>query len=920
MATSNSKRFEYDATLTNDKVLAALHEIRDEVKNVAKTAEGKFKQAGGEVNGLTSVLKTSNLAVVALGAAFISAASKAVNALADISKEAVGLNAEMEQNRIVFENMFGDQELAEGFLANMRAESAKLGVSFQDTARFAKAILPDTRGMEEFNEMLRLAAVGSKDTGLALDELIFSFNEAVSGDFVSMRDRLDLPKESVQRIKDTTAELGQVGAIIEELNRVFTKRGINDLETFSDSYGTQMSMMKASVAELKLALGEPIFEEMKEQVTSINATIEENREEFTLIAKALGQVVTAVVNFIGTNLDRFLSSINSESVLELLDALHMLIENGKIVIEVLFGLQGNMGTTMDVVDAVTVIINKLNDAVRTLSQVLAIGKAADEAFTAAKTNVIKALSQQLGLTEALGIAQDEVEYKDPAEEFKRSLLESAQAMEEADARLKAQQEQMEEYEAALNDTTEKNLDFSDSLMMQQQAAADAEKALMEYEAALQEVSEAEEKLSKDRATKEEDLATKLIRKKLDAELAFARKREDLEDKHLKRVEAIHSKNQEAINKLSANMSKEQAELVRQKAADMKKADMDLANERKRITRDYHDDIKQIEADFERDREEAARGRDAIAILRLARQADRQVEEAKENRDRELRDATDGSSERKAELEQEHAEELSLLNQANAEKMAALQAQLQAELQANEAKRVEEQAKLSKAEQRKAEDRELWLQRQYEDMETWEQRKTEAMKEKFADQLALVESHEKSKNEIAAQYAEKRIKAHKAEMATISGDYIRLMDRPSTGTTQSRRSSGSPLTNLTGPMRSFAKGGKAPANELIKVGEKGPELLILPRPGTIVPNGSPLETMAEAMGNIPTDYSTAASAVAPPQTMPAPITNNSASVRNDYMENSINLGMLTPGDLTGEQIEQIKELFFGLFAQIRGKSR
>jgi hypothetical protein len=203
----------------------------DKTKDKLNELDGAGKKAGTSIKGGAALAGAAF--GLAAGAAnkllevVINIATGAVELFKNLTSQAIQLAGDFEQVQLTFTNIFQDRGQANAFLKGLQSEAAKLGISFNEASQFAKSLFPDTKNIEEFNELLRVAAVGAADAGLPLQELIFSFNEAVSGDFTSIRDRLDIPRDVIERIK---ASPDLVSALNEELNKLFTKRGVNDLE------------------------------------------------------------------------------------------------------------------------------------------------------------------------------------------------------------------------------------------------------------------------------------------------------------------------------------------------------------------------------------------------------------------------------------------------------------------------------------------------------------------------------------------------------------------------------------------------------------------------------------------------------------------------------------------------------------------
>jgi flagellar biosynthesis GTPase FlhF len=278
--------------------------LKDADEGVDKTKDKLGELDGAAKKGGASMGKGAAMAGAAFGlaataaagllTAIVNIATSAVDMFKNLSSQAVQMAGDFEQVQLTFTNIFKDRGQANAFLKGLQTEATKLGVSFGEASQFAKSLFPDTSSVEQFNELLRVAAVGAADAGLPLQELIFSFNEAVSGDFVSIRDRLDIPKDVIERVK---AAPDIVSGLTTELDKLFTKRGVNDLEAAGSTLQGLQRRIKGFSEELLLVAGLEILGPLREGFQSFFDILEQNKPALDELAGGIGEVIGLVVDF-----------------------------------------------------------------------------------------------------------------------------------------------------------------------------------------------------------------------------------------------------------------------------------------------------------------------------------------------------------------------------------------------------------------------------------------------------------------------------------------------------------------------------------------------------------------------------------------------------------------------------------------------
>lgn len=180
------------------------------------------------------------------------------------------------------------------------------------------------------------------------------------------------------------------------------------------------------------------------------------------------------------------------------------------------------------------------------------------------------------------------------------------------------------------------------------------------------------------------------RQLIEAQIRESRRREDLLRNHLKR-----------IDKVWYNYNKRKRDILRDMAEDEKELHDDFSKKRFDAAKDLADDLIDIEIDyrrtlediqrrFEEDVAEAARGNDAVSVARLFRKRkrdlneaamgrDRNIEDAKRDYDRELRDLEEYQKERRERQKKDRDNRLRDLEEDLAEQLRLAEEQRQEDL-------------------------------------------------------------------------------------------------------------------------------------------------------------------------------------------------------------------------------------------------
>lgn len=271
------------------------------------------------------------------------------------------------------------------------------------------------------------------------------------------------------------------------------------------------------------------------------------------------------------------------------------------------------------------------------------------------------------------------------------------------------------------------------------------------------------------------------------------------------------KEADALDKLAEQESEGRAEELKTLA--------DHQRDRQRAAEDHQRRLRQIEDDAQFDFEEAARKRDtagALAALRRGERAlkgeDEQYRVAQQRREEDF-------NEQLAELRAERAAK----RQAGLEALADLREQHARE-------RAERIAEFQRRLQEEDQDRHIRLQRQ---QEAW-QAEDEARRKHYAEQLGLTQKELQKIYHTSRTYLDGTSSAFSNAVRIMAGEANALLDA-------AQRASGFSMGQITysgtkvkPPSKQkkplgFADGGLPPVGEVVKVGERGPELAMFTDP-------------------------------------------------------------------------------------------
>lgn len=840
----------YVSDLDDKQVLEAFERIVKKSKQTGDRADQAFGKASKGSNKLTASMVAGGTAAGALLVKIVELGAKAAKALAGIAAQGVAMNATLEQTEAVFTNLFDDPALGAATTDFIQRTARELRIASTDATSFAQAILPRVRDVEVFTRLLEQATIQARQLNVPVEDLVFSLREAASFDFVSLRDRFDLSRAEINRIKELSEEMDVLEAVSIVVGDNFEKLGKVKIE------GTLL----ANVQELQVAfqglqqLGTiELFESLRETAERALEIFEEREPDIERVVVALDLLATTLTELITGPLLDFFEGFDISVLEDYVTNVRQLAIAFKAVGTVLSDTNEAVDESEDGFFDLLFSLEGVQQAMITLSKLITLVRAA-LAGALAPAAILGAGAMALfrGDTEAATQALED--YKKAleipvteTEVFKNIILEGNAAINASIAEMEDAETAVTDLIGAREEETKATEDQLNAALAERGEREDLTKAI--EEAAKAELKIAEDTAEAEIAIREDKIKTlrKLEEKRLDDEIKIARQREDVARRRGDRLAVTELKNQQKLDAIEADLPTEEAAVLR-----------DAANERIEITRDRNNRIadaeRQLQQDllrirnlFTLDAQEAERNNDVQAFLAAQRRSQQQTTEAKFRRDESITDAKVESETRREELKASLEAELEDVRESNRQKIREFQARLDDELELQRLKdQQEDEAQLIR-EQRIEADRLQAEQRELESLD----RRTTARREKLAasleDEAALIVAAEELKRDEA-----ERTTAHFIREVDKRRDALRsLLDAQRAAQPRSGGGGGSGQTGRSGrfpvPLASFQGGGLPRIGQPALVGEKGVEAFVPTTPGVILPNSLVQTFMRQAAG-------------------------------------------------------------------------
>lgn len=262
------------------------------IKNVATSLVGLEKQAkstGGVLGGLTATLGKVGLA----GLGIATMAKTVGAAVGGLGKTFIGSNIAVQNARTGLIAMTKSAQTADKIIEDVRKEAARTPFAFEEMANAAAGLLPASKqanvGLMDLLQTAEVLAASNPAEGL--EGAAFALREAVSGDFTSIIERFNLPRQRINQLKEEGVPA------LKAVTQVMRELGLDmDLVRMrSEDFEGRWSTLLDTVSEVARTLGKPLFDVLTRSLGTLQAYLDANAPAIQAWAERTGEAIARFV-------------------------------------------------------------------------------------------------------------------------------------------------------------------------------------------------------------------------------------------------------------------------------------------------------------------------------------------------------------------------------------------------------------------------------------------------------------------------------------------------------------------------------------------------------------------------------------------------------------------------------------------------
>lgn len=689
------------------------------------------------------------LSVRELIKAFQSMASFAAQAFTSIVSGAINAAKEIEIARAQFEAFFQQDTAAAGAaLERLQQLSLELG---ENVVGIGRAFLPEVSSLEQLEEVTKIAVALARfqpEQGILGARI--SLQEALGGEFRSLQRRFEISPVAIDKIRSAFDTAGVTG-LLEELQKELERTG-RSVEDLSDTFGVASGRMRVRWQQLLQVIGDPIIEEAKDQLNAIDEALEAASPDIEAIGQLFGELVAKLVELVGVEVEEFLESFDPESLFEVVNALTRVVETigilltaedagagGANVFEAaLFGLAGSLLNLEGFLLSASLSLAQMRDRMIDLLPLYSL-------FIEA-TDIAGKLSK--GATGAF------FDTSEALLRMNKAFLESGSTLAEVEQQIADYQERvkelpktLEEWKAAQEGLNETNEEAADRFLKMTSGLDELIALQGQYEAAQLKVNKAVNEFNIQAQLKFEKILTDATRKRIDFEIEAAQKTLDIERKNARKIADIRTKFDADVIKAAQGLSDREADILRKHTRSVLDLEDDLNDKRLEVEKDFQDELERIRDRFNFQAFEAMLANDAKQLRQIRRRQAFEEQQAKKDRDRNIRDVDAEIDKRREKLDLALERELEDARIANARKIRDLEQALQLQLAKQAENRKRDLADQAISEKRKRQELQDSLDRQQDDYDIWWNERNRITQEKTDKDLELMRGYVETAQQI-----------------------------------------------------------------------------------------------------------------------------------------------------------------------------
>lgn len=233
---------------------------------------------------------------------FVTKAGLAVFGATQLAQGIGGMVGGLFDGNVAFENVRAqlmaftkDGGAAEAILNDINAEAAKTPFSFQAMAEATAGLIPaaNQAGVALMDLVRDAEILAASNPAQGLEGAAFALREAVSGDFTSIIERFNLPRQYINQLKEEGLPN------IEIVRRAMAEMGYDmDLvSNLSQTASGRWSTLMDTFANLKRTLMQGIFDALSGEMANLQTWLDKNSERLTEFAALVGRGLASAARY-----------------------------------------------------------------------------------------------------------------------------------------------------------------------------------------------------------------------------------------------------------------------------------------------------------------------------------------------------------------------------------------------------------------------------------------------------------------------------------------------------------------------------------------------------------------------------------------------------------------------------------------------
>lgn len=264
--------------------VSGLRAVHDEIQRVGKQ-RSVIDAMTGAVRGMVSALGQIGLAAMGV--------NTLAQSLFGLGRSLLGGNVALENVTAQFRAFTKDANLANQIIQELRAEAARTPFAFQDMAESAATLLPAAQqaGVELMDLVRTAEILAALNPAQGLAGAAFALREALSGDFVSLVERFNLPRQYLNELKS------QGVPAIEAVRMALQQLGADStlVTNLAGTMSGRWSTLTDILRQLRDTATQPIFAMLSSGLGQLTTWMEQNQPRLEAIAQAIGNNLARAV-------------------------------------------------------------------------------------------------------------------------------------------------------------------------------------------------------------------------------------------------------------------------------------------------------------------------------------------------------------------------------------------------------------------------------------------------------------------------------------------------------------------------------------------------------------------------------------------------------------------------------------------------